>query len=55
MRPAEVRVLATCPHVVSNISQIVECVEMFPEDQRYRVEWFGNLHFDDLVWHQSLV
>ena len=33
----------------------MECVEAFEEDQRYRVEWLGNLHFDDLVWHQSMV
>ena len=25
------------------------------EYQRYRVEYLGNLVFDDLVWHQSIV
>ena len=30
-------------------------VEAFEEDQRYRAEWLGNLHFDDLIWHQSMV
>ena len=30
-------------------------VEAFEEDQRYRAEWLGNLHFDNLIWHQSMV
>ena len=25
------------------------------EYQRYRAEYLGNLFFDDLVWHQSIV
>ena len=33
----------------------MERVEAFEDDQRYRVEWLGNLRFDDLVWHQSMV
>ena len=33
----------------------MERVEAFEEDQRYRAEWLGNLRFDDLVWHQSMV
>ena len=33
----------------------MEHVEAFEKDQRHRAEWLGNLHFDDLVWHQSMV
>ena len=30
-------------------------VDDLTEYQRYRVEYLGNLVFDDLVWHQSIV
>ena len=35
--------------------QIVSRVDDMTEYQRYRVEYLGNLVFDDLVWHQSIV
>ena len=30
-------------------------VDDLTEYQRYRVEYLGNLFFDDLVWHQLIV
>ena len=39
----------------TNVFQIVSRVDDMTEYQRYRVEFLGNLVFDDLVWHQSIV
>ena len=39
----------------TDVFQIVSRVEDLTEYQRYRVEYLGNLVFDDLVWHQSIV
>ena len=45
------RVIGTC----TDVFQIVSRVDDLTEYQRYRVEYLGNLFFDDLVWHQSIV
>ena len=45
------RVIGTC----TDVFQIVSRVDDMTEYQRYRVEYLGNLVFDDLVWHQSIV
>ena len=39
----------------TDVFQIVSCVDDMTEYQCYRVEYLGNLLFDDLVWHQSIV
>ena len=39
----------------TDVFQIVSRVDDLTEYQRYRVEYLGNLGFDDLVWHQSIV
>ena len=39
----------------TDVFQIVSRVDDLTEYQRYRVEYLGNLVFDDLVWHQSIV
>ena len=39
----------------TDVFQIVSRVDDMTEYQRYRVEYLGNLVFDDLVWHQSIV
>ena len=41
--------------VCTDVFQIVSRVDDLTEYQRYRVEYLGNLVFDDLVWHQSIV
>ena len=55
MGPAEVlwssRFIGAC----TDVFQIVSRVDDLTEYQRYRVEYLGNLVFDDLVWHQSIV
>ena len=45
------RVIGTC----TDVFRIVSRVDDLTEYQRYRVEYLGNLFFDDLVWHQSIV
>ena len=55
MGPAEVRVVFQVVGVGSDVFQIVSRVDYMTEYQRYRVEYLGNLVFDDLVWHQSIV
>ena len=39
----------------TDVFQIVSRVDDMTEYQRYCVEYLGNLVFDDLVWHQSIV
>ena len=39
----------------TDIFQIVSRVNKLTEYRRYRIEYLGNLVFDDLVWHQSIV
>ena len=41
--------------VCTDIFQIVSRVEDLTEYKCHRVEYLGNLVFDDLVWHQSIV
>ena len=45
------RVIGAC----ADVFQIVSWVDDMTEYQRYRVEYLGNLVFDDLVWHQLIV
>ena len=55
MGPAEVRLVFQVVGVGSDVFQIVSRVDNMTEYQRYCVEYLGNLVFDDLVWHQSIV
>ena len=55
MEPAEVRVVFQVVGIGSDTFQIVSHVKDLTEYQRYRIEYLGNLVFDDLVWHQSIV
>ena len=55
MGPAEVCVVYQVVRVGSDVFQIVSRVDDMTEYQHYRVEYLGNLVFDDLVWHQSIV
>ena len=55
MGPAEVRVVFQVVRVCSDVFQIVSRINDSTEYQRYHVEYLGNLVFDDLVWHQSIV
>ena len=55
MGPAKVHVVFSVVGVCSDVFQIVSRVDDLIEYQRYRVEYLGNLVFNDLVWHQSIV
>ena len=55
MGPAEVRTVFQFVEARVDSFQIVSRVDNLTEYQRYRVEYLGNLVFDDLVWHQSIV
>ena len=39
----------------TDVFQIMSRVDDLTEYQRYHVEYLGNLVFDNLVWHQSIV